>query len=482
MVIDGVSLKELADCLGLDYRPNGKMKCPFCGEGKLKLTFEKNIWNCLRCRTGGGVLALYAKYQLGYADLPSDKQELGELSQDMMRYCGREPVSREKAKTIRVRPPQQIASLIDPAPDEVLDRTYQAMAQIPMLQLTGYHRNLLRKRGLTDQDIDRNGYRSISGNHTVPEDILSLYESCGGERERERLQNATHGKFIPARKQILVGLYIAQYLQRQGFSLKGIPGFFLFGESGKEQSWCLYFPSGIMIPTRNIQGQIVLWQIRAENNPKRKYTTVSCSDLPGAVNHKVSRCHFPLGNASLEKGTRLIVTEGALKADVALSLSSDPAVAFVSILGVSTTADFFEKIPFIQSGGIRKIYDGFDMDRLTNPNVRRETGKLFAKLQEMDMDVQPLYWGEGCARRKLDYFRTVALYYGISYTVPIEASVYESLKIVAGAVLDYELDPQSHKTLNPLEYDPGGKKDKIHFYWDPETKGIDDYLFSLRHE
>lgn len=481
MIIEGVSLRELADCLGLDYRPNGKMRCPFCAregdKGVLKLTFELDVFNCRKCNTGGGVLALYAKYQLGYKDLPTDKRELGKLSEEVMKFCRRDPIKREKANPIRVVPARQSVALMEPAPDEFLDKAYQAMSQIPQLQLTGNHREVLRKRGLTDQQIDRNGYRSISVMRSVPEEISSLYESCGGERERMRLRKVLQGEHIPPRDQILTGLYIAQYLQRQGISLKRIPGFFLFGEPGKNQSWCLNFPEGILIPTRNPLGQIVLWQVRTQN-PKRKYQTVSCSKYPGAVNYKISRCHFPLGNAPLQEGTKLILTEGALKADIALALSGERNIAFAAILGVGNTSDLVEKLPGIRTQGIRTVYDGFDMDRLTNPFVNRETNKLFASIHQLDIGVEHLYWGEQCARRKLLFFKAFALNYGISYTVPEGASVYESLKTVAEAVFHFEIDSDTHKMLNPFEYDPGGNRDKIHFYWDPETKGIDDYLFS----
>lgn len=467
-----VSLRELADAFGFQYRANGKMDCPFCGKRRgLKLTFEKQMWNCPHCKTGGGVLHMYAKYQLGWSSIPNGREERKALSEEVQRFCGYEPEQRAEPKPWKAKAREPIPT-IPAASDDVLDLVYRAMADMPELVLTEEHRASLLKRGLSFEDIQRNGYRSIPRSCQIPAMIHELYEALGGDSERKRI----FSDYKYPKSQVLLGLYIAQYLQDRGFSLKGVPGFFLFGKEKTGQRWCLNYSPGILIPTRNYKGQIVCWQVRAMKGGS-KYLTVSCSSLPGAVNDAVSRCHFPLGNAKLTAQTVLLITEGPLKADVAISLENR-SVAFAAIHGINSTKDLIGLIPFFRSLGINSVYNALDMDRLTNPNVRKGSKELFGTFRSKGMEVNEVYWGKACAEFMLFRFEAVARTYSISYEVPFGANVFERLAIVSSVVLEYE-NPQTEKKLNPCEY-IAADGTVSHYYWEPKTKGIDDYQFSLR--
>ena len=59
-------IEDVVQLVGLRIRrPCGDgvyTDCPFCGDnrGKLKVNYEKNVWKCNYCQTGGGMLQLYA--------------------------------------------------------------------------------------------------------------------------------------------------------------------------------------------------------------------------------------------------------------------------------------------------------------------------------------------------------------------------------------------------------------------------------------
>ena len=128
------------------------------------------------------------------------------------------------------------------------------------------------------------------------------------------------------------------------------------------------------------------------------------------------------------------------------------------------TKDLLENCKFFKKAGVTEIHNALDMDRLTNPNVRRGSAELDKALLEKGLKVIPMYWAEKYATEQLMIYQVIARVRGV--TVPsynYRLPVFEKLNIVADA-------------LNRAGIDPG----KAAQYWDPDTKGIDDYLFSLR--
>ncbi len=444
-------ITELLDRLGLEYTDRKNADCPFCGaKKKLHISEEKNTWRCVKCSSSGGVLHFYARYKLGIESLPSSISERGKIALDLREFMG----DKDADLTPRVTKPKPPVIRVPLADDNYLHEVYTAMAALPFLRLSDEHRAELKRRGLSDEAITQNGYRTIPAK--LPNADLTLYVKEGGNQQKE----AVFGTWRYSQWMVQIGLQIGAELTQQGFDLKGVPGFYKFGSS-----WSFFCRPGIMIPTRNIRGQIVIWQVRQNCAPK--YMTLHCGSLPGAVTETVSRCHFPLGNAPISAKTPVIFTEGPLKADVAVFLMKQPC-AFAAVPGINTTNDLYANIAALKSAGVRVMQNAFDMDKLTNPNVRKGVESITQGLNKCGMTVRQLYWGEHYAEYKCMVLTSIAALNNIPLP-PASGSVFDQLNAVASA-LDAAGIPHSTTVV--------GKK-KVHYYWEAETKGIDDYLRSI---
>lgn len=444
-----ISLRKLVDTYGWNYTSTGKTNCPFCGgKKKLQLDLDRDLWNCVRCRTGGTTLDLFAMYSRGYKSKPREKDEMHQLGLEMVDYCGDSSLlDASQPHPVPSRQPQQPKTRL-PASDEHLDKAYSFILSQPEMALSLEHTAELLRRGLTEKDLEINGYGTLT-EFAVKEPLMEVYNACGGNEKKSKLFS-----FPYPTKRLLTGMEIARRLQEAGLSPEGVPGFFKFGDD-QNWCWCLYFYPGIMIPTRNRDGQIVSIQVRTNIPRMAKYMTLSSSNLPGAVNASISRCHFCRQNPSLEEGTPVLVTEGALKADVALSLSGGKA-AIISIPGICNTKDLFAQLSYLKSKQVT-VYNAFDMDRFTNPNVRAGVEEIKRHFLLDGLPMVSLHWGADCARRKMaEYLPLAALnkipvnWHDVSYH-----ALYDLASTIFSCHLSYTKD-----------------------YWDDDSKGIDDALLS----
>lgn len=445
-----VSLEELRNKIGIETDNRGYANCPFCGaKKKLKFTDSKNEWRCNKCDAKGGVMKFFARYQLGIENFPDNTSERSIISKKLQEFMGYSDATPPPATRTHAKPkgPQRPV-----AKDAQLHAVYSAMASLAVFQLLPEHKKELNRRGLTDTQIERNGYRSYPYKTKIPDQIVSLYYSTDPSLRDGISQNeATH---------IQLGLYVAHLLEERGFALDGIPGFYKFGSH-----WCLTYSPGIMIPTRNINGQIVLWQIRKKKGSP-KYLTLSCGSKPGAVDEAVSRCHFPLANAAPSREIQVIFTEGPLKADVAAAMYCDPC-CFIAILGVSNTSDLLANCKALKKAGVEEMFNALDMDKLTNPHVRERSASLEDMLRKRGMRVIPMYWGDQYASQQLMLYTSIANIRGVPVpALPPHFSVFDNLRNVAQALKAVGIDP--------------GCQTPDSQYWENETKGIDDYLFSQK--
>lgn len=465
-----VTLYDLVGRLGIEYTKSNYMHCfcPECAgtkpsEKKLHLDFTKNRWRCVRCSQSGGVLRFFSGFYKGEIDLPSGKKERGKLSGELREFMGinnAAPSPPAARRTNRPQPPR--VDEIYVAPDQHLNDVYTAMMQIPELQLLDKHREALRKRGLTDEQITRNGYRSVPETWKIPSVYERMYRDAGGNDRAKELFERFNSN------QIKLGLMIAHRLIIKGYPLQGVPGFYRFG-----QFWCYWLVPGILIPTRNYQGQIVIWQVRREKlkGDMAKYITVSKQGLPGHVTTEVSRCHFPLSNAPLDRKAPVIITEGPLKADVASALFGSPTI-FAAIPGVSTTNDLLRHCSlFKKISPNGKVMNAFDMDKLTNKNVRRGVKRLQEKFREQGIVMEDLHWGDSYAISKLMILSAIAQRLRIPVQIPARDTVFDRLAAVSAALDDADIDVCS------VMYPDGQKRN---CYWESNTKGIDDYLLWKR--
>lgn len=203
--MDIFHMSDIIPLIGLPYPPYGRsnynVPCPCCDDEPhakhLNINLQKNVFRCPRCGFSGGIFDLYA-YYTGIA-----REEVRDALIARLDVQGSIPKPEHiPVPVVAEVPPTDIASRSD---------TYTGL--LSKLTLASDHRQNLRNRGLSDEEIDRLGYR------TTP----------------------------------VVGMQtIARQLQSSGYYLSGVPGFYR-----KDGKWSFACESrGILIPVRDSKGRI----------------------------------------------------------------------------------------------------------------------------------------------------------------------------------------------------------------------------------
>lgn len=290
--------------------------CPFCGDhgaGKyhLNLNTQLDVYRCNLCGASGNSITLYARVK-GV----SNKEAYRALAQESKIY----PIPKQPT-------PQNTEQ--QPLPLEVRHAVYTDMLE--HLTLLDKHRENLLERGLSEERIQQNQYRSMP-------------ETEQGRR------------------------LLASLLQAEGHDLLGIPGFrTYYGD------WTLSGPNGFLIPVRNKDGLIQGLKIRlgGEEAANRKYRWLSSRDMPNGT-RSYSWVHVT-GNINSK---RAFLTEGPLKGDVASYLAND--ALFICIGGVSALKGLTDTIRAL---GVTEVVEAMDMDQMTNPQVRNAVLKMRKEVQ-----------------------------------------------------------------------------------------------------
>lgn len=320
------TITDVADLLSIQRLQGGTedsfgVVCPFCNDIRGKCNFcvakdgeIKNVYHCYHCGAAGNMLTLYVeltglcgedRYKNAYWEI-KERLAAGDSSIRKISYqSGYQRKKRESKKEMEV----------DPA---YLNAIYHAM--IAMLDLKESHKRQLRKRGLSDADIKlmfQNGYRS-----TNAEDSVS----------------------------------IARRLIKSGFSLKGIPGFFV----NRNGDWdTAFYPSneGMLCPVYTVDRKIAGFQIRLDRpSKKRKYLWFTSSGLDRGTSSK-----SPAGLSGVIKENEVWVTEGILKAQIA-SLQSGRA--YIGTPGVSNYKGLQRILCELKAKGLETVYECYDMDKM----------------------------------------------------------------------------------------------------------------------
>lgn len=250
--------------------------------------------------------------------------------------------------------PLRVASTSDeesrPRANEAhLDRVYVAL--LDCLPLWWRDRKALRERGLSNTAIDRAGYRTLP---PWREDRLAA-----GDRLADRLG------LRPSRNELL-----------------GVPGFHLCLTVTGVPEWT-FGPrgGGILLPSRNVAGEITSVKVRLTYPPKdgSRYRLLSGSDC-----RNNAQVHVPLGTP--RRCETVVVTEGELKADVARHLSGWPVI---SIPGVSIWKPV---IPVLRSLTARQVLVAFDADFATKGEVKAALVTFLRGLREAGLAAGLLTW------------------------------------------------------------------------------------------
>ena len=318
-----ISLIDTAARCGIKFIDYGKaemaVNCPFCNDRKLRmyLNAAKNLFYCHNCNEYGNAITLYAKLT-GVGN----KMAYHELTDGGIIYT---PSITHKQITNVERVPLSLSGR---------HAVYTGLLQ--SLDLSAQHRKNLINRGLNDDIIKKNLYRTVPG--------------------------------------IAAANRITEELAAR-FPLTGVPGFY-----AKNSIWMMSLNKGFFIPVRAPDGLIQGLQIRLDDAKKRKYRWFSSNNRE---NGTPAHSWIHMANSG---GDAVFITEGALKADVAAHLSGD---YFIGLSGVNCVSRL---VPLLKDMGITKVYEAFDMDKNVNKNVAASVSKLHRRLAEAGIDCIPCAW------------------------------------------------------------------------------------------
>ena len=320
MVYDKIPIVDTARRCGLVIdsrtlrRSEVEASCPFCGDhgaGKyhLSLNTDTDQYRCNLCGAHGNSVSLYARI-----NGVSNKEAYLELKKGGNIY----------------RFPQQPTPQIterQPFPLEARHAAYSAMLE--HLTLLDRHGENLLGRGLSEERIRHNQYRSMP------------------ETERGRR-------------------LLAELLRSQGHELLGLPGFrTCYGD------WTLHGPNGFLIPVRNRDGLIQGLKSRLDDEQKCKYRWLSSRKMTNGT-RSYSWIHVT-GDTTRK---RAYLTEGPLKGDVASFLAKD--ALFVCLGGVSALSGLKDTILDL---GVTEVVEAMDTDQMTNKDVRNAILKMRQELK-----------------------------------------------------------------------------------------------------
>lgn len=338
---DDLDIIEIALKLNLKLRSiqGGRQyetRCWKCDDkskhGKLAIHHAKGVYRCARCGCSGNV------YTMAYDILGGKERALAFLN----------GYSDDFTSTSLTRKRKEIQKVEDKeviAPIKIRDAVYNAFLE--KLVLYQKHRDNLLKRGLSNDVIDTKNYKST----------LSF--------------DSTEG--------------ICYLLQKEGYPLKGIPGF--YEHKGK---WVFMTLPGFLIPVRDIKGRIQAMQIRIDEEvlEKRsglqKYLWHSSAGKANGVSSG-SPVHIVMPNKPIQNNT-VYITEGPLKADIASYLLEVP---FIGIAGVGL---YKQAVDTAISMGTKTAPILFDMDKLENIHVQNAEDKLIQELTAHNIKAFPITW------------------------------------------------------------------------------------------
>jgi DNA primase len=332
------SMLDVIALLNLPYPPSGRasynINCPCCdthNKKHLNINLVKNAFCCPKCGFSGGMLDLYGFY----AKMDRSKAYRAILEKLQL--------DSQTVKIERARKKQQAAVNEYPLTGiEERDATYRAF--LNRLSLASDHRANLMERGLNDEVIQQNLYR------TTP---------AGGYEA------------------------IAKQLLLEGHYLAGVPGFYR-----KEGVWTYCGTRrGILLPVRDYFGRIQGIKVRLDNVARRKFRWLSTAEMPDGC--KAEAWAHVAGDAQ----DTILLIEGPLKADIVHYLTG---MTLVAVSGVGSLTHLQQTLTVMQEQGVRKVMTAFDMDMMTNCHVQKDFRRLTAMLQEMGFQFGTYLWDPRC--------------------------------------------------------------------------------------
>lgn len=346
--------------------------CPCCGKNHsssrltLHLDFVEDWFSCPRCNFHGRTYKLISHYTGWPYHEVEDRLRKGELKNYI-------PSEADGATSEHE---QEMAYLRGHmAPTAQRHAVYEAF--LGELTLSQEHRDALKKRGLSDEAIDRIGFKTLS--RFMQSDV------------------------------------IPQKLVARGLNLLNVPGFGFW-----DNRWRLAGrpDTGFLIPSRNAGGLIEGFQIRydhpSDTIPKYGPLTSTGKDFGtktvpwvSCVGDDVYARAREL--ASLEKAGKskkwspfdVVLIEGPLKAYIVNHITGASVIA---VPGVSTLKMVPVALQALSSIGLRCVYIAYDMDSYTNEQVKKQLDRLKETLSKLNIKHYVLQWDK--VRKGLDDYVT----------------------------------------------------------------------------
>ena len=298
---------------------------------KIKIDFANGWFSCKKCDVGGSSPVTLFMHVTDITDSKEAARTMHLLLGDDRNVPRPAPVPKK---------PEPESYEVSELP--VRHQTYQTM--LDLLALSPSHREALKKRGLTDDQIDMLGYKSLP-------------------RDRKQL---------------------CRKLLQKGCILEGVPGFF----KDKHGNWTLnVYGTGIFVPFRNGKEEIQFMQIRTDN-PKedgQRYFALSSSDKDHGSGAK-TWVHARKGPDGWKE---VCITEGALKADVASCLSGK---SFIAVAGVNNLGDLPRALRDLARAGLQKVSLCYDMDKVNNDRVLEGESKVKDMLEILRIPYDEVVW------------------------------------------------------------------------------------------
>ncbi|WP_231114088.1 toprim domain-containing protein [Neomoorella thermoacetica] len=223
------------------------------------------------------------------------------------------------------------------------DRVYRNFLRL--LDLYPRHRQDLLRRGLSEFEIKRNGYKSVP-DHVPP-------------------------------------WTICRKLSRSGLDLTGIPGFYRARSRYGGSYWTFNSSPAYFIPVLDAKGHIQALQRRMDDIKNGKYMLFSGHSDRGGCS-----CGTPAHVARpIEvKDSRIWITEGQLKADIAAVYLG------AVVIGAQGAASWKPVVPEVLELGAAEVVIAYDRDQEINEAVARGKIALKKELKKLGILTREAVW------------------------------------------------------------------------------------------
>lgn len=392
----------VASLLGIQSTKKGssrKYPCPKCGAKAFEANDIKG--KCFKCDFGGNYISYYAE-ACGISTKEAAKRII-EGTGGTFEYVPHD------------EPEEPIASIED------RNKAYSAL--LSNLNLSKKHIADLKKRGLQLEQVKKLGYKSF------------LIQS-----QKARVD-------------------ITKKITDEGISIVGIPGFFL-NEDTKQKlnghNILCWRKQGILVPYRDFYRNIQGFQIRKDDEKlevdedgkkENKYDWIASKGKKrgcGAKGFVHFACDFYLDFYTQETkpilGDVVIITEGAMKADICHALTGLPVIA---VPGTKNLKELPPVLDLLKENHVKLILNAFDMDYITNSNVKGDQKKLTKLIKEHGLNTSRLLWNSSLkgiddfAKYVTDNGNCFELLIGQKYSKFIEVNPTDDL--VTRSVLRYKI-------------------------------------------